>query len=81
MVRLSQLRKWANRDNGKHFRAGNTALGPLVALGALLLLAALVAFQFTRAADVSPIGSAVLAGVGVVLLTVAYFRKGSTNSA
>lgn len=68
MRRTSRLRAWANRDDGRFFRVGNTRLRPSVAAGALLWLAALVVLQFARVGAIAWAWPMALALLGVLTI-------------
>lgn len=48
MGRLTKLRQWINRDDGRLFRVGNGRLSWIEVAGCLGVIAALVAWQFLR---------------------------------
>jgi hypothetical protein len=60
---LSRLRTWINRDDGRFYRAGNTAIGPLSIIGGLALVTSLILSQLHRHVDLH-VGWAI--GVGIV---------------
>ena len=63
MGRLSRFRAWINRDDGRFYRAGNTAIGPLGIIGGLAFVASLILSQLHRHVDLH-VGWAI--GVGIV---------------
>lgn len=62
MGRLSNLRAWINRDDGRFYRAGNTAIGPWSIIGGLAFVVSLILSQLHRHLDLH-VGWAI--GVGI----------------
>lgn len=62
MGRLSNLRAWINRDDGRFYRAGNTAIGPWSIIGGLAFVVSLILSQLHRHLDLH-VGWAI--GVGM----------------
>lgn len=63
MGRLSKLRAWINRDDGKFYQAGNTAIDLWTIIGGLAFVASLILSQLHRHVDLH-VGWAM--GVGIV---------------
>lgn len=62
MGRRSNLRAWINRDDGRFYRAGNTAIGPWSIIGGLAFVVSLILSQLHRHLDLH-VGWAI--GVGI----------------
>ncbi|HEV7272493.1 hypothetical protein [Pseudoxanthomonas sp.] len=62
MGRLSNLRASINRDDGRFYRAGNTAIGPWSIIGGLAFVASLILSQLHWHLDLH-VGWAI--GVGI----------------
>ena len=74
MGSASKLRAWVNRDDGRIIRVGNGTLSAPVAFGALLLLAALVALQFSWVGAFSAAWPVGIAFLGALLLAIGIRR-------
>ena len=74
MGAVAKVRAWINRDDGRIFRVDNTALSAPIAVGVLLLLASLVALQFSRLGEFSVALPAGAAFVGAALIALGIRR-------
>ena len=74
MDRLSKLRKWANRDDGRLYRVGNGPIGLTTAIGALSLIVALVLWQLHTEIGLSSMWTAGAAVLGIGLLGLSVWR-------
>lgn len=74
MDAASKVRAWINRDDGRIFRVDNAPLSAPLAAGALLLLASLVAFQFSRLGAFSVALPAGGAFIGALLIALGIRR-------
>jgi len=67
MGKLSKLRAWINRDDGRFYRVGNSSLGALSIVGGLAITASLILSQLHRHVGL-PVAWPIATGiVGVVL--------------
>lgn len=67
MGRLSKLRAWINRDDGRFYQVGNRSIGPLSIMGGLSFVTALILSQLHRHLDLH-VGWAI--GVGIAGLVL-----------
>jgi hypothetical protein len=75
MGRLSKIRQWINRDDGKFYQAGNRSLGALEIVGLLVFIGSIALWQLHVKAGVS-IFWALAAGAIGLFLTI---MGGSSN--
>ena len=75
MGRLSKLRAWINRDDGRFYQVGNTSIGPLSIIGGLAIVVSLILSQLHRHADLHGAWPIVVGIVGIVL----WFLGGSSS--
>ncbi|PWK86695.1 hypothetical protein [Fulvimonas soli] len=66
---LARLRRWANRDDGRHYRIGNRPIGALEATGLFTCIAAVALWQLHARAGIGGLW-AYIAGAAGFLLTI-----------
>jgi hypothetical protein len=69
MGRVSKLRQWINRDDGRYYQAGNRDVGTLEAIGLLTFVCSLFLWQLHSKTGLSGVW-AYGAGVGGLLLAI-----------
>ncbi|CAN7541858.1 hypothetical protein LJR143_003711 [Pseudoxanthomonas sp. LjRoot143] len=74
MGKLSKLRAWINRDDGRFYRVGNASIGPLSLIGGLLIAVALILSQLHRHAALHVAWPIAVGIIGVALLFVGGYR-------
>ena len=75
MGRLSKLRAWLNRDDGRLFQVGNERIGVLTTVGGLGLVAALILWQLHKHTGVDTIWTIAAGVIGFVLFAAGVWRE------
>lgn len=68
MGRLSKIRKWANRDDGRFYRVGNENISATAIVGMLVLIGALVLGQIHARSGTSSVWAITVGALGLALL-------------
>jgi hypothetical protein len=77
MSAFAKLRQWANRDNGRLYRARNRRLGAVETVGLSLFAAALLLWQLHATVGISNIWSYSTGAVGLLLAIAGSKRSGT----
>lgn len=64
---LIRLRRWANQDNGRHFRVGNRPLGAIEVAGLLIFVGAIALWQLHVKAGISSVWALAAGAAGLFL--------------
>jgi len=67
---FAKLRRWANRDDGKFYQAGNRSLGAVETIGLLIAVGAIALWQLHVKAGISIIWAIAAGSIGLFLAIV-----------